>query len=164
MIIAYALVLRIGCDLAAQYTNAAYLMVLFLTGQTPNVGFVFANFLAHKGYYLNITTVGTELVQDSSECVFKCLEKDPCLSFNLADLDDNIDNLLCELLPSDHYTHSDNLLARGCPVKTMELVYLCTGQTATSVAVRKHTQEATAKKLIMTAAAHQDQKENRDAK
>ena len=27
----------------------------------------------------------------------------------------------------------------------MELVYLCTGQTATSVAVRKHTQEATAK-------------------
>ena len=38
-----------------------------------------------------------------------------------------------------------SLLARGCPVKTMELVYLCTGQTATSVAVRKHTQEATAK-------------------
>ena len=29
----------------------------------------------------------------------------------------------------------------------MELVYLCTGQTATSVAVRKHTQEATAKKV-----------------
>ena len=40
-----------------------------------------------------------------------------------------------------------SLLARGCPVKTMELVYLCTGQTATSVAVRKHTQEATAKKV-----------------
>ena len=29
----------------------------------------------------------------------------------------------------------------------MELVYLCTGQTATSVAVRKHTQEAIAKKV-----------------
>ena len=40
-----------------------------------------------------------------------------------------------------------SLLARGCPVKTMELVYLCTGQTATSVAVRNHTQEATAKKV-----------------
>ena len=76
----------------------------------PNVGFVFTNFLAHKGYYLNVTTVGTELVQDSSECAFKCLEKDPCLSFNLADLDDNIDNLLCELLPSDHYTHSDKFI------------------------------------------------------
>ena len=44
------------------------------------------------------------------ECAFKCLEKDPCLSFNLADLDDNIDNLLCELLPSDHYTHSDKFI------------------------------------------------------
>ena len=58
-----------------------------------------------------VTTVGTELVQDSSECAFKCLEKDLCLSFNLADLDDNIDNLLCELLPSDHYTHSDKFIA-----------------------------------------------------
>ena len=76
----------------------------------PNVGFVFTNFLAHKGYYLNVTTVGTELVQDSFECAFKCLKKDPCLSFNLADLDDNIDNLLCELLPSDHYTHSDKFI------------------------------------------------------
>ncbi|RMX52903.1 hypothetical protein pdam_00021616 [Pocillopora damicornis] len=79
-------------------------------GQMPNVGFVFTNFLAHKGYYLNVTTVGTELVQDSFECVFKCLEKDSCLSFNLADLDDNINNLLCELLPSDHYTHSDKFI------------------------------------------------------
>ena len=90
--------------------NSLYSFLYQNTGQTPNVGFVFANFLAHKGYYLNITTVGTELVQDSSECVFKCLEKDPCLSFNLADLDDNIDNLLCELLPSDHYTHSDKFI------------------------------------------------------
>ena len=40
-----------------------------------------------------------------------------------------------------------SLLARSCPVKTMELVYLCTGQTAISVAVRKHTQEATARKV-----------------
>ena len=77
----------------------------------PNVGFVFTNFLAHKGYYLNVKTVSTELVQDSFECAFKCLEKDPCLSFNLADLDDNIDNLLCELLPSDHYIHSDKFIA-----------------------------------------------------
>ena len=90
--------------------NSLYSFLYQNTGQTPNVGFVFANFLAHKGYYLNVTTVGTELVQDSSECAFKCLEKDPCLSFNLADLDDNIDNLLCELLPSDHYTHSDKFI------------------------------------------------------
>ena len=90
--------------------NSLYSFLYQNTGQTPNVGFVFANFLAHKGYYLNVTTVGTELVQDSLECAFKCLEKDPCLSFNLADLDDNIDNLLCELLPSDHYTHSDKFI------------------------------------------------------
>ena len=90
--------------------NSLYSFLYQNTGQTPNVGFVFANFLAHKGYYLNVTTVGTELVQDSFECAFKCLQKDPCLSFNLADLDDNIDNLLCELLPSDHYTHSDKFI------------------------------------------------------
>ena len=89
-------------------------MVIFIslsnTGHTPNDGVVFTDFLAHNGYYLNITTVGTELVQNPFECAFKCLEKDPCLSFNLADLDDNIDNLLCELLPSDHYTHSDKFI------------------------------------------------------
>ena len=97
-------------SISRNHFNSSYSFLYQNTGQTPNVGFVFANFLAHKGYYLNITTVGTELVQDSSECVFKCLEKDPCLSFNLADLDDNIDNLLCELLPSDHYTHSDKFI------------------------------------------------------
>ena len=90
-------------------------MVIFTslsnTGNTPDVGFVFTNYLAHKGYYLNITTVGTELVQDSFECAFKCLQKDPCLSFNLADSNDNMDKLLCELLPSDHYTHSEKFIA-----------------------------------------------------
>ena len=76
----------------------------------PNAEFVFTYFLAQEGYYLNVTTVGTEVVQDSFECAFKCLQKDPCLSFNLADLDDNIDNLLCELLPSDQYTHSNKFI------------------------------------------------------
>ena len=97
-----------------KYGPKPFSLVIFIslsnTGHAPNIGFVFTNFLSHKGYYLNITTVGTEQVQDSCECAFKCLEKDPCLSFNLADLDDNIDNLLCELLPSDHYTHSDKFI------------------------------------------------------
>ena len=102
--------LRVSERVRRNHFNSSYTFLYQNTGQTPNVGFVFTNFLAHKGYYLNVTTVGTELVQDSSECAFKCLEKDPCLSFNLADLDDNIDNLLCELLPSDHYTHSDKFM------------------------------------------------------
>ena len=97
-------------SISRNHFNSSYSFLYQNTGQTPNVKFVFANFLAHKGYYLNVTTVGTELVQDSFECAFKCLQKDPCLSFNLADLDDNIDNLLCELLPSDHYTHSDKFI------------------------------------------------------
>ena len=90
-------------------------MVIFIslsnTGQTPNDKFVFANFLAHESFYLNITSVGTKLVQHSSECAFKCLQKDPCLSFNLADSNDNMDKMLCELLPSDHYTHSEKFIA-----------------------------------------------------
>ena len=97
-----------------KYGPKPFSLVIFIslsnTGHAPNIGFVFTNFLSHKGYYLNITTIGIELVQDSSECAFKCLEKDPCLSFNLADLDDNMDNLLCELLASDHYTHSDKFI------------------------------------------------------
>ena len=97
-----------------KYGPKPFSLVIFIslsnTGHAPNIGFVFTNFLSHKGYYLNITTVGIELVQDSSECAFKCLEKDPCLSFNLADLDDNMDNLLCELLASDYYTHSDKFI------------------------------------------------------
>ena len=92
------------------YFNSSYSFLYQNAGQTPNVKFVFANFRAHKGYHLNVTTVGTELVQRSSECALKCLESDPCLSFNLADLDDNIDNLLCELLASDHYIHSDKFI------------------------------------------------------
>ena len=96
--------------ISRNHFNSSYSFLYQNTGQTPNVKFVFANFRAHKGYHLNVTTVGTELVQDSFECAFKCLQKDPCLSFNLADLDDNIDNLLCELLPFDHYTHSDKFI------------------------------------------------------
>ena len=97
-------------SISRNHFNSSYSFLYQNTGQTPNVKFVFANFRAHKGYHLNVTTVGTELVQRSSECALKCLESDPCLSFNLADLDDNIDNLLCELLPSDHYTHSDKFI------------------------------------------------------
>ena len=94
-------------SISRNHFNSSYSFLYQNTGKTPNVKFVFANFRAHKGYYLNVTTVGTELVQRSSECALKCLESDPCLSFNLADLNDNIDNLLCELLPSDRYTRSD---------------------------------------------------------
>ena len=109
-------------------------MVIFIslsnTGHTPNNGFVFTNFLPHDGYFLNITTVGIELIQNSREFAFKCLKKDPCLSFNLADVDDNIDNLLCELLPSDHYTHSDKFITNhlwyhySIAVKLFPLFYL----------------------------------------
>ena len=49
-------------------------------------------------------------VNQAATSILSSLAKDPCLSFNLADLDDNMDNLLCELLPSDHYTHSDKFI------------------------------------------------------
>jgi len=68
----------------------------------------FINFKADKFSYLNITTIGSELVQSDAECGFACLGIASCFSYNLAAFSDINGKLLCELLPSDKFNNSDD--------------------------------------------------------
>ena len=69
------------------------------------------NFQPDEFYYLNITSIGSDRVQDDSECGFACLEIPSCFSYNLEAFRDITDKLLCELLPSDKYNNSDKFVA-----------------------------------------------------
>ena len=74
-------------------------------------GVSFVNFIPEQFSYLNITRIGSDLVQDGSECGFACLEITSCFSYNLAAFPDVNGKLLCELLPSDKYNNSDKFIA-----------------------------------------------------
>ena len=78
-------------------------------GSTEGVSFI--NFQPDEFSYLNITGIGSDRVQDGSECGFACLEIPSCFSYNLAAFPDINDKLLCELLPSDKYNNSDKFVA-----------------------------------------------------
>ena len=68
----------------------------------------FINFKAYEFSFLNITNIGSELVQSDTECGFACLGITSCFSYNLAAFSDINGKLLCELLPSDKFNNSDN--------------------------------------------------------
>ena len=57
--------------------------------------------------YLNITSIGRNLIQDENDCGYACLEIPACFSYNVAAFSDVNGKLLCELLPSDKFNHSD---------------------------------------------------------
>ena len=67
------------------------------------------NFRVNKFFYLNISSLATDLIEDESECGFACLESSSCFSYNLAAFPDTIGKLLCELVPLDKYNNSDKL-------------------------------------------------------
>ena len=71
----------------------------------------YINFKPDAFSYLNITRIGSELVQDGSECGFACLEITSCFSYNLAAFPDNWGKLLCELLPSDKHREPNELIS-----------------------------------------------------
>ncbi|KAL9961149.1 hypothetical protein ACROYT_G030042 [Oculina patagonica] len=73
-------------------------------------GASFINFKKDEFSYLNITSIGSDLITDSSECGFACLEIPTCFSYNLAAFADISEKLLCELLPSDKYNNSDKFI------------------------------------------------------
>ncbi|XP_022787968.1 uncharacterized protein LOC111327921 [Stylophora pistillata] len=73
-------------------------------------GVSYFNLKTEQFSYLNITRIGSELVQDGSECGFSCLEASLCFSYNLATFSDVNGKLLCELLPSDKYNNSDKFI------------------------------------------------------
>ena len=71
-------------------------------------GILYANFKIHSKFYLNITSVGKELVKDIANCGFACVAKDSCFSFNLAR--NKASPRLCELLPSNVYSNADEFV------------------------------------------------------
>ena len=73
-------------------------------------GLDFVNFMPDEFSYLNITSLAADLVEDQSDCGFGCLETSSCFSYNLAAFPDINGKLLCELLPSDKYNHTDKLV------------------------------------------------------
>ena len=76
----------------------------------PNDGISYVNFLEEKFFFLNITALGGDTVDDMPECSFACLDTPSCFSFNLAAFPDISNKLLCELLPSDKYYNSDKFI------------------------------------------------------
>ena len=68
----------------------------------------FISFTAHEFSYLNITNIGSKLVQSDTECGFACLGISSCFSYNLGAFSDINGKLSCELLPSDKFNNSDN--------------------------------------------------------
>ena len=62
--------------------------------------------------YLNITSIGIDLVEDSIDCAFACLEFPSCFSCNLQEVPD-FNKKLCELLPSDLYNNTDKFITHS---------------------------------------------------
>ncbi|XP_078383146.1 uncharacterized protein LOC144665726 isoform X2 [Oculina patagonica] len=73
-------------------------------------GIAFAKFKLHKFSYLNITSLGTDYVLNSSECGLACVNIPSCFSFNLAAFYVINGSISCELLPSDKYNNSDKFV------------------------------------------------------
>ena len=73
-------------------------------------GFAFAVFVRNFFQYLNATKVGSFLVQKMGICGYMCMEHLLCFSYNVAAQPDINGHFVCELLASDMYNSSDQLL------------------------------------------------------
>ena len=73
--------------------------------------FVYVNFMISEFSYLNITSIGRNLIEEENDCGYTCLEDSSCFSYNVAAFPDVNGKLLCELLPSDKYNNSDKFNA-----------------------------------------------------
>ena len=74
-------------------------------------GLFYVNFMIDQFSYLNITSIGRNLIQDENDCGYACLEIPSCFSYNVAAFPDVNNKRLCELLPSDKYNNSDKFNA-----------------------------------------------------
>ena len=73
--------------------------------------FFYVNFMISEFSYLNITSIGRNLIQDENDCGYACLKIPSCFSYNVAAFPDVNGKLLCELLPSDKFNNSDKFNA-----------------------------------------------------
>ena len=71
----------------------------------------FVNFKPDMFSFLNITSLGSDLVDDSIDCGFTCLAIPSCFSFNVAAFPNIDGKCLCEQLPSDKFNNSENFTA-----------------------------------------------------
>lgn len=72
--------------------------------------FLYVNFMINEFSYLNITSIGRNLIQKEGECAFACLNIASCFSYNMASFPDVNGKFLCELLSSDKYNNSDKFI------------------------------------------------------
>ena len=70
----------------------------------------YANFARHLFQYLNVTKLGVYLGGKIIDCAEMCIGNFRCFSFNVAANSDAHGHLVCELLASDKYNHSDKLV------------------------------------------------------
>ena len=88
-----------------------FLSKAFSQGSIGN--FFYVNFMISEFSFLNITSIGRNLIHDENDCGYACLEIPSCFSYNVAAFPDVNGKLLCELLPSDKFNNSDKFNASG---------------------------------------------------
>ena len=72
----------------------------------------YANFVAHKFQHLQGSLLDSSCeVGENIECAFVCINKSPCVSFNIALLPNDNGKFRCELLNEDMFRSPDNLTA-----------------------------------------------------
>ena len=87
-----------------------FLQKAFSQGSIGN--FFYVNFMISEFSYLNITSIGRNLIQDENDCGYACLKIPSCFSYNVAAVPDvNGKLLMCELLPSDKFNNSEKFNA-----------------------------------------------------
>ncbi|KAM7426061.1 hypothetical protein ABFA07_022597 [Porites harrisoni] len=91
------------------FTTLPSISRAFSQGSINN--FVYVNFMISEFSYLNITSIGRNLIEEENDCGYTCLEDSSCFSYNVAAFPDVNGKLLCELLPSDKYNNSDKFNA-----------------------------------------------------
>ena len=74
-------------------------------------GLFYVNFMIDQFSYLNVTSIGRNLIQVENDCGYACLKIPSCFSYNVATFPDVNGKLLCELLPSDKFNNSDKFNA-----------------------------------------------------
>ncbi|CAH3113753.1 unnamed protein product, partial [Porites lobata] len=101
------------------HRNYFFLLWIFVTFATDSQAFsqgsignfFYVNFMISEFSYLNITSIGRNLIQVENDCGYACLKIPSCFSYNVATFPDVNGKLLCELLPSDKFNNSDKFNA-----------------------------------------------------
>ena len=79
--------------------------------KSSTLGVRYANFKKDTFFYLNISSLGSGLVESESQCGFACLETSSCFSYNMAAFPDVNGKHFCEVLPSDKYNNTKKFIS-----------------------------------------------------